>query len=103
MNKDYNPDTSGTHPDSQPVSPNPTQTMAEAIAAFTTAVRVMPDGSFEYINKNTSESLPKEETEPVSQAEKYGHVEGASARELRRADEISIRQQYRGMGRGPGK
>ena len=45
----FNPDTSGTHPNSQPVGEAP-ETMAKAIAAFSTAVRVLPDGTKELIN-----------------------------------------------------
>jgi hypothetical protein len=92
----YNPDTSGTYPDSQPVNPDSAQTMAEALAAFTTAVRVMPDGSFEYINQNPSKSLPKDSAEPLNKPDKYGHVEGPSAQVLREADQLAIKQQFRG-------
>jgi hypothetical protein len=100
-NYTYNPDTSGTHPDSQPVNPKPAQTMAEAIAAFTTAVRVMPDGSFKYINQKPSDISPDDESLKAPKADKYGHVEGASAANLRRADQNYIKQQSRGKGRGP--
>lgn len=60
----FNPDTAGTHPNSQPVPTPPAQTMAEAIASMSTAVRVLPDGSHELINPEAYAAIygPTEQT-----------------------------------------
>ncbi len=47
----YNPDTSGSHPYSQPpVDARSIQSMSDAIAASPTAVQLQPDGTLAPIN-----------------------------------------------------